>query len=59
MTRRSLVSVFSFVTAPFYLAVVCRRDASGDDTNGNSLRMVAMVVACVVFVVAAMLFGVA
>ncbi len=53
------VSVFGFVTAPFYLAVVRRRDASGDDTNGNSLRMVAMVVACVVFVVAAMFLGVA
>ena len=45
----ALSSVVSFATAPAYLSVLRRREQAGDDTNGDSMRAVAMAVALVVF----------
>ena len=44
----------SFVTAPLYLLFVRNRDAHGEDTSGQSLRLTALVIATVAFIAAAL-----
>lgn len=49
--------VVSFLSAPVYLGVLRRRDASNRETSGQVLSSVAMVVAVAVFVVATVLLS--
>lgn len=51
------VSVLSFVTAPLYLLFVRKGDERGSDLDGDAMRLCAMVVALVAFVLAAIAWG--
>ena len=50
--------LLTFATAPFYLAYLRKRDGAGEDSNGSSLRGTAMLLACVLYVAAALYLGV-
>ena len=50
-------SLFSFITAPLYLIYIRKRDEKGEDPSGQSLRSTALIIATVIFCVAAVLLG--
>ena len=50
--------MLTFATAPLYLVYLRHRDAAGDEASGSTLRAVAMVMTCVVFVALALYLGV-
>ena len=45
----------SFITAPLYLLFVRNREAHGEDTNGQSLRLTSLVIATIAFIAAAII----
>ncbi len=51
------VILFSYACAPAYLMVLRRGEGNGKDVNGASMRVVAMVLAALVFVVATIIVG--
>lgn len=50
--------VMSFALAPLYLVYLRRREEAGKETNGSSLRVLAMVMVCVVYLALTLYFGV-
>ena len=52
------VIALGYLTAPLYTLFIRRRDAVGEGPSGSTLRLTAMVIACLAYVVAAIVFGV-